>query len=358
MLPTSSMWLLAILLLLCILDAVDALVSLSMPISIRQRTWSSLFASSSDMNMNTKNNPLLDVWTDEARDDIATEVAELVEFPFPCPEPIVELATGWVVDAIATKLSKDLVRQIGEVVGMSIINFELDDLAEKVTAELNTQIDLPFLDETQEDVVLKKITKTVLQVLAKKDVIVAKRSKIIVNQSVATAQTLLGDEAGRRKLALVLNTKMNFPFLDEHAEEELLLRSLEACSEQLLRLLPPELIGVLKGQSSQGLGQTKEIVVKRMNESVDMVGLNEDQEAWLLQNLVDVVVDLLIDELIDETEAELLLMNPTEQRQELSERQAIVQRKLRLSKRRFENKQSYFQAKLERIQQRMLELGE
>jgi hypothetical protein len=195
-------------------------------------------------------------------------------------------------------------------------------------------------------------------VLAKEDVIVAKRSKIIVNQSVAMAQTLLGNKAGQRKLALVLNTKMNFPCLDEHAEEELLLRALEACLEQLLRLLPPELIGVLKCQTSQGLGQTKEIVVKQVNESVDMVGLSEDQEAWLLQNLVNVVVDLLSDELIDKTEAKLLLMNPTEQRQELFERQAIVQWKLRLSKRRFENKQSYFQANFEHIQQRMLELGE
>jgi hypothetical protein len=67
-----------------------------------------------------------------------------------------------------------------------------------------------------------------------------------------------------------------------------------------------------------------------MNESVDMVSLSEDQEACLLQNLVDFVVDLLIDELIDETEAELLLMNPTEQWQELFWR-------LCLSKHWFEN---------------------
>jgi hypothetical protein len=117
---------------------------------------------------------------------------------------------------------------------------------------------------------------------------------------------------------------MNFPFLDEHTKEELLLQALEPCLEQLLRLLPAKLIGVLKGQSCQGLGQTKEIVVKQMSESVDMVGLSVDQEAWLLQNLVNVVVDLLSDELINEAEAELLLMNPTKQWQELFERQAIV----------------------------------
>jgi hypothetical protein len=62
--------LLAILLLLCILDSADWLVSLSIPISIWQRP---LFASSSNMNMNTNNNPLLDVWTEEARKDIAMD---------------------------------------------------------------------------------------------------------------------------------------------------------------------------------------------------------------------------------------------------------------------------------------------
>jgi hypothetical protein len=84
-----------------------------------------------------------------------TELAELIEFP--CPEPIIELATLLVLDNIVTQLSKDLVRKIGEVIGTGDINLELDDLAESVAVELNTQINLPFLDETREHVVLKKI---------------------------------------------------------------------------------------------------------------------------------------------------------------------------------------------------------
>jgi hypothetical protein len=297
---------------------------------------------------------LQEILTQESCKDIAIEVADRISLPFSCPAPVVTLATTLVVEAIASKLSKDLVHQIGDLISLEEASEEkLEELAQEMAVELNPHLDIPVLDEDQEEVVLKEISKAVLNVLVSSEDI-AVDPKDLVDKSVSTMQTLLGEEAGRRQLAQLLTAKFDFPFMDEPEEEELLVLALDACADRLLEVMPPRLIDILKGQGSEGLETTKQYIVERVNRGVDILGLTEGQEAWLLENLVSTVLDVLI----GDTEAELLLMNPGEQRTKLLQRQAALQRDLRLCQRRLEQEKVFYEGQLERINKRLQTMDE
>jgi hypothetical protein len=264
------------------------------------------------------------------------------------------LATTLVVEAIASKLSKDLVRQIGDLVSLEEASEEkLEELGREMAVELNPHFDLPVLDEDQEEVVLKQICKAVLNVLVSSEDI-AVDPKALVDKSVSTMQILLGEEAGRRQLAQILNAKVDFPFMDEAEEEELLMLALDACADRLLEVMPPGLIDILKGQGPEGLETTKRYIVERVNRGVDIFGLTEGQEAWILENLVSTALDILI----GDTEAELLLMSLEEQRTELWERKAALQRDLRICQRRMEQEKVFYEGQLERINKRLQTMDE
>ena len=150
----------------------------------------------------------------------------------------------------------------------------------------------------------------------------------------------------------MLNSKIDFPFLDETAEEELLTRALESCADRLLDILPPEFLVVLKGEGPDGLEKTKSFLVETMNKSVDLVGISEEQEVWLFRNLVNVVIDILL----EDTQSELLLMSPNEQRAELLQRKVVLNRELEICRRRYEQEKEFFSAQLSRVEERLRDL--
>ena len=66
---------------------------------------------------------------------------------------------------------------------------------------------------------------------------VAVDPKHAVDLAVETAQELLERKEGRDKLAQVLNTKLDFPILNEEAEQDLPKRALDACADRRARHL-------------------------------------------------------------------------------------------------------------------------
>ena len=288
--------------------------------------------------------------TEEAVQDISQEVAERIELPFFCPMPVTIFATSLVVKAIATQIPPKLVRQIGDAVEATDTQ-SIGDLSQALATELNRKVDLPVFDEEQEQVILEKISSAVLNVLASSDTIEV-NPKSVVDQSIDTVQSLLSGPEGRQRLARLLNSKIDFPFLDETAEEELLIRALESCADRLLDILPPEFLVVLKGEGPEGLEKTKSFLVETMNKSVDLVGVSEEQEEWLFRNLVNVVIDILL----EDTQSELLLMSPDEQRAELLQRKVVLNRELEISQRRYEQEKDFFSAQLSRVEERLRDL--
>ena len=286
--------------------------------------------------------------------------------PFYIPPPIIEAATTLAIQQITTdmSLSTELVERIGNAVALASTNAatrtdseydgvteaELDDIAQQLGTELNTAIDLPVLDEEQELIILKSVGRAMMVVLTSPSELIEINPKEGVNTAISTAQDLLSGREGRMKMARILNGRVDFPLIGEEGEEDLLLRALDACADRMVEVLPAELIDALRGQrNSESLLKTKEFVVATINRKVDILGLAEDQEEWIIQNLVDVVIDLLI----GDTEAELLLMSEEEQREAMLERRLVLKRKMDVARRRYEAERSSLEAQVRRIDERL-----
>jgi len=286
--------------------------------------------------------------------------------PFYVPPPIIEAATTLAIQQISTdmSLSPELVERIGSAVALAsasaatstdseydgVTEAELDGIAQQLGTELNTVIDLPVLDEEQELVILKSVGRAVMVVLTSPSELIEINPKEGVNTAISTAQGLLAGREGRMKMARIMNGRVDFPLIGEEGEEELLLRALDACADRLVEALPAELIDALRGQrNSESLLKTKEFVVATINRKVNILGLTEDQEEWIIQNLVDVFIDALI----GDTEAELLLMSEEEQREALVERRLILKRKMDVARRRYEAERSNLEAQVRRIDERL-----
>ena len=314
---------------------------------------------------------LQSILLDQSIEDISDRISSRIVLPFHVPQPIISAATTLAVQQLTTDvLSLDLLERIGEVAVTSSStttasatelmdddddddgvpdNEEIDSISDQIAIELNAQIDLPVLDEEQELVIFQAIGRALMAVLTTPDEIEVD-PKQVVDLAVETAQELLEGKEGRSKLAQVLNEKLDFPILNEEAEQDLLDRALDACADRLLEVLPREMVDALKGESNyEGLESTKGFIVASINRKVDIIGLTEDQEAQLVAMLVDMVVDLVI----GDTELEFLLMNPEERISALQEREVALRRQLEITKKRHEAELTNLEAQIRRIEERI-----
>ena len=225
---------------------------------------------------------------------------------------------------------------------------ELEGLAAEVAEELGDSVSLPVLDEGQEVAVLRAVSGAALLMLASPDEILV-RPKAFVDLTVETAQELLGGASGRTRLARALNARVDLPFLDEEAEQRLLERALEDCADRLSEMLPSALIDVLRGEATEGLEEAKQYVTDTINDRIDVAGLSEDQEGWIIRNVVDIVVDLVL----GDTETELLIMDDLEKRVALLERRDALRWRMERDRRRFDAEQAAMEAQIKRIEDRL-----
>ena len=304
-----------------------------------------------------------EVFLSEACDDISERIASRLVLPIAVPRPVVSAATRLIVRAMATELSPDLVERVSVAVALASSAFqeeatggeaqeaasaELEGLAAEVAEELGDSVSLPVLDEGQEVAVLRAVSGAALLMLASPDEILV-RPKAFVDLTVETAQELLGGASGRTRLARALNARVDLPFLDEEAEQRLLERALEDCADRLSEMLPSALIDVLRGEATEGLEEAKQYVTDTINDRIDVAGLSEDQEGWIIRNVVDIVVDLVL----GDTETELLIMDELEKRVALLERRDALRWRMERDRRRFDAEQAAMEAQIKRIEDRL-----
>ena len=133
--------------------------------------------------------------------------------------------------------------------------------------------------------------------------------------------------------------------LNEAAEEELFMQALEASSDQLEQLLPPEVVDFIKGQENEGLEEFKTFVVERLSRKINIFGLSEKRKQWLVESLVGSVLDALL----DDTELEMNLMTPGERRAKLMERTPSLTHPLEISRRKYDQDKRKFEAQIDAI---------
>jgi hypothetical protein len=70
--------------------------------------------------------------------------------------------------------------------------------------------------------------------------------------------------------------------------QHLLLVAVLDCAKILQNLFPEDAIKSLSGESPEGIAKFKTLVIDRVNERVDLIGMSEQQERAFVESLVDI----------------------------------------------------------------------
>ena len=288
-------------------------------------------------------------------EQIARDVSKSLDVPFMIPSPMITYMVEQTVRRVSTDLSKETKMKLQEWAEAAstpsnnddFVKDEINELADRIAKEINPKIDVPVLDEAQEFILLQQILRIVLQSMTK-------TGKIKwVNTNLQVSRELLGGSQSRLQLAKAIDKKIEIPLPLEKAQRLALIgKAVDTSADLLAKLLPPELLKTLQGESPEGLLQMKEYLIDTVNAKVDLVGVNEEQE----RQLIETMVNLLIDEYVDNTDAEFLLLTQKEQQVRLKETMASLEREKKFSQRRFEREQASIDRKMARIQKRLKEI--
>eukprot|EP00977_Amphora_coffeiformis_P008992 scaffold2033_cov164-Amphora_coffeaeformis.AAC.31 len=288
-------------------------------------------------------------------EQIARDVRKNLDVPFMIPSPMVTYMVEQTVKRMSTDLSKDTKIKLQELVEAAatpsnnddFVQDEINDLADRIAKEINTKIDVPVLDEEQEYILLQQILRVVLQSTTKTG-----RTKW-VNTNLQISRELLGGPESRLQLAKSIDKKIEIPLPLEKAQRLALIgKAIDTSADLLTKLLPPEMLETLKGESPEGLLKMKEYLIDNVNAKVDLVGVNDEQE----RQLIETMINLLIDEYVDDTDAEFLLLTQQEQQIRLEEKLTSLEREKMFSQRRFQREQAKIDSKIVRIQVRLKEI--
>lgn len=128
-------------------------------------------------------------------------------------------------------------------------------------------------------------------------------------QGLAILGPILSNSKLRFKLTKRVNEMIDIPFIEEDFEAVFIRRGIDACLDKLLEKAGYDVDGDDEEEEGQAreldFGEilddevdqedeatVKEILVAKMNEGIDIPGLNEDQEAKMIQSVADALYSL------------------------------------------------------------------
>ena len=246
------------------------------------------------IRLNAKTNKDDNAFDEYFAEQIARDVRKNVDVPFVIPSPMVTYMVEQTVKRMSTDLSKDTKIKLQELVEAAgspsnnddFVQDEINELADRIAKEMNTKIDVPVLDEEQEHILLQQILRAVLQSTTKTG-----RTKW-VNTNLQVSRELLGGPESRLQLAKSIDKQIEFPLPLENAQRLALIgKAIDTSADLLTKLLPPELLETLKGESPEGLLKTKEYLIDTVNAKVDLVGFNEEKERRLIETMINLLID-------------------------------------------------------------------
>lgn len=298
------------------------------------------------------------VFSKEFTDSIAKDVTRRVNLPF-VPAPIISYILKQAVGKLSTDLSRDTLVRLQEVLQTEATANKMDDLskdelnalADQIASELNPAIDVPLLDEDQEEQTLQQIMRIVFSVICFED---PDLSQQILKTNIAASRDLLSNDPEKRQLLVAaINKAVDIPILDEDQELSLIANAVDSSADMLQSMLPPDMLETLKGETPESIGKMKEYVITTANEKLNIVGLSEEQE----RSLIETMVSILIDTYVDDADSQFLLMSAEEQLAKLIGMKETLERKQMFSQRAYEREQERMAIKMERLDSRIKVLG-
>lgn len=266
--------------------------------------------------------------------------------------PLITYCIQKVLQNMSHDLDLATLRKINEVLLAEETPTEYDDfdpaviteLSDHVAQELSVKsvIHLPMLSKDQEYEILKQIVRVVFEVLTTSE---EERRTAWISSNLDAGLDLLTSPTRRHKLAVAMSQVVDIPLLGEAQEESILEAAMEQCASTLEKILPPDLLQTLKGESPEGLAEMKENLIDTVNNKVNLVGFSEEQESEIIRSMIN----LLIDEYANDIGTEMLLLSPNEQQERLQERVTQLEWQIKASQARFQREQNNLHAQLDRI---------
>lgn len=235
------------------------------------------------------------LFTDAAIEDLADVVKEKIFIPL-VPTPIVIFCLNVALDKMNTGLSPELSYRIEEMLlaettDSSTDDFsdeELTELAKMTASEVNPQIPVLILRESTRcvlrcamivyceylthaassslstlssslyrELVLQKIFKIVFSIIVKS----SKERRLALFASAKDIALDLFQPASRQKLVQRLNQLIDVPVLNESQESKLLSVGIDYCASTLEKLLPKPLVQSLRSENATSMDEFKKYLV-------------------------------------------------------------------------------------------------
>jgi hypothetical protein len=224
---------------------------------------------------------------------------------------------------------------------------ERNELADLVAKELNESIDIPLVVTQQQEVVLQKVFRTVFSTLSTNKEL----AKNILVQELDVALNVFKDPASRKLLVDAINRAIDIPILNEDQEAFLFDKLIDQCAHVLDWILPPNFLTTLRSMPMNGMDEMKEYLVNTVSEHVDLPILNDSQERSLIEGLVTVLIDSTNNS--TENDATFMMLTEERQREQLLQRCHELEQDMVRCRREYKQEYSNLRAQLTKVRARL-----
>lgn len=283
---------------------------------------------------------------------LAAEVHKYVFVPG-IPPGMVNWLLMQIVGAMSNKMSSDTQVELrtmlseGFTTGSNIkaTREKIKVLAEKISDEIAPEIKVPVLSEETEKAVIGRIVN---MLLTRRLLSSGQRRKEQVKFLIQGGKTVL-DEKGREQLVAELNEKVDIPFLNEAAEQKLLMGVVDSIAKMIEEIVPPSLLQCMDGhEDAQGYDEMKAKMIERLDKA-DHGLVPKEAKTWVVTK----VVDALLQSTIGNTKAEMALLSPEERIAKLEDRRDLCEQNLNVNELRHQQEQDNLRQRIAKIDERL-----
>eukprot|EP01052_Picozoa_sp_SAG31_P017243 SAG31_NODE_1171_length_9560_cov_11.668745_6_plen_349_part_00 len=234
----------------------------------------------------------------EEQGDIAATAVDSCKLPL-IPQSIQLVVAQRVVKTIADKLDE---HETATLVGAdfkacfseAMKNGPTDELLDTMCKQLNASVDMPLLNEKQEQQLISSVLRATLADAST-------RNRVLDEAIVQSAQGIAGlfsdDATQRKQLVARINKHVDIPILDEEQEAVLIDSGLSLVINVVCSLLPPDYVSALKrGTSPVEYAQLQNLIQMHAEKNLPPIpGLDDQQKHDLVAGVISVVFESMID---------------------------------------------------------------
>lgn len=289
---------------------------------------------------------------------LAGEVQKSVWVPG-VPPMVINFLMSKIVEVMADKMSFETTVELNSMLSggysagsdVKATKFEIDALAEKISAEIGPEINVPMVSEEDEEKAIKSI---LVSILSRRAISGAQKRRDTVKFIIKGGKAVLHEE-GRNELVKELNEKVDVPFMNEEAEQKMLKKAVDSTAKLIEDNVPPSLLQIMDGlelEDSKGYAEMRDTISERL-EKVDLPGgfdlVPEPAKKWVIGK----VVDALLESTIGDTQNEMATLTSEGRLAKLKRRREMCEQSLKVNEVRYQQEQDKLRKRIANIDKRI-----